>query len=221
MFQDLLDDTGRMHVLHSEKGEFSAGGFRQSGEFEKHILCLDCDNNRLGKLDRYASLTLYGGTEKLLAYKTEPVGLRHIYCAGLNYHKFKLFLLSVLWRASISERSIFQEVDLGPYEERIRRMILADDPGRQLQYPCLISSYVNNDEFPHDFVGQPSRGRTNGGYFYHFLIAGLVYTFFVTRRIVPDWLEQFAINPTGEMRILYTPPSITRNIFSTVLGVRL
>ena len=79
-------------------------------EFDKDILCHSCDNETLGKLERYASLILYDGYPKIVEYRECPDGRKYTYCAGIDYTQFKLFLLSVLWRASISKRPLFGEV---------------------------------------------------------------------------------------------------------------
>jgi hypothetical protein len=48
---------------------------------------------------------------------------------GLDYAMFKLFHLSVLWRAGVSTREEFRNVKLGSHEDVIRQMLLRDDPG--------------------------------------------------------------------------------------------
>jgi len=66
MYQDLFDEKNRMHLIQSEVGTMKKRGYRQSGEFDTDILCYTCDNETLGKLDRYASLILYDGYPKIL-----------------------------------------------------------------------------------------------------------------------------------------------------------
>lgn len=53
---------------------------------------------------------------------------------GLDYASFKLFHLSVLFRAGIATHREFSNVSLGPHEERIRTMILTGDPGPTDRY---------------------------------------------------------------------------------------
>jgi hypothetical protein len=45
--------------------------------------------------------------------------------AGLDYDAISLFILSVLWRASISTHLFFANVDLGPRAEPIRQLLVA------------------------------------------------------------------------------------------------
>ena len=58
MYNDLFDHDNRMNEIQSKKGTIHRKGTHQTGEFDKHILCQTCDNDIIGKLDRYASLIL-------------------------------------------------------------------------------------------------------------------------------------------------------------------
>jgi hypothetical protein len=53
---------------------------------------------------------------------------------GIPYAPFKLLHLSILWRFTIATDPAFEKTNLGPHEERIRRMILENDPGRPDEY---------------------------------------------------------------------------------------
>lgn len=56
---------------------------------------------------------------------------------SVDYATFKLFHLSVLFRASVSTLPTFAEADLGPHQEKIRQMIWDRNPGESWQYPIL------------------------------------------------------------------------------------
>ena len=221
MYKDLFDTNNRMHQIQSEKGAIKQKGFSQTGEFDSNILCQHCDNSVLGKLEHYASLVLYDGNPKIRENRTDPDGTKYTYCAELDYTQFKLFLLSVLWRASISSRPLFQEVSLGPHEESIRRMLIESDPGEQMNYPCLIMTYSNLHQFPNDVVAQPSQSRVDGGYVYKFLISGMVYIFYVSKHIIPNKLKDCAINRKGELKIIHLVTQGARRVFNNMFGLKL
>jgi hypothetical protein len=46
-----------------------------------------------------------------------------------DYMTLKLCVLSILWRMSITRQEEYKGVSLGPYENDIRTMLLAKDPG--------------------------------------------------------------------------------------------
>lgn len=57
---------------------------------------------------------------------------------GLDCLKSKLFHMSLIWRASVSTLDAFQYVRLGGQEEKVRRRLLASDPGNQDIYPSSV-----------------------------------------------------------------------------------
>jgi hypothetical protein len=221
MYQDLFDEKHRMHAIKSEVGSIKQTGIRQTGEFDKHILCHSCDNENLGKLDRYASLTLYKGYPKIHELRVGPDGIKYTYCAEINYVQFKLFLLSVVWRASISNMPLFGEVQLGPHQELIRQKLFNNDPGEALEYPCLIMTYLHLKGYPGDIVAQPSQSRLNGGYVYKFLIGGMIYIFYISKHIIPPELKEFPINSNGEVKIIHLSPHMAKRVLGTMIGIRL
>jgi hypothetical protein len=221
MYQDLFDENNRMHAIQIKESKIKQLGSRQTGEFDKYILCHSCDNETLGKLDTYVSLILYDGYPKTFQRCARPDGMKYTYFAEIDYARFKLFLLSVLWRASISDRPLFREVKLGPHEERIRQMLLNGDPGEQLKYPCLMMTYRHLKEYPGDIVTQPSRSRVNGGHIYKFLIGGMIYIFFISKHAIPPALMDVAINPKGEMKIIHSSPRLARKALGNMIGLKL
>ncbi len=70
-------------------------GYRQIVEFDSHLLDYSCDNETLGKLERYASLMLHDGYPKILENPERTDGIKYTYCAGIEYSQFQLFLLSI------------------------------------------------------------------------------------------------------------------------------
>ena len=220
MYKELFDDKNCMYTISGKKNGARKTKVHQTGEFDKYILCKDCDNNKLGKLERYASLILYDGFPKIIENRINPDGMAYTYCAEIDYTKFKLFLLSILWRASISKRPIFREVNLGPHEALIHRMLLERDPGEQLKYPCLIMTYLNLKKLPSELVAQPSQSRVDGGIVYKFMIGGMIYIFFISKHIIPSWLAYVAISPKDDMKIIHSTPNMAKKAIGSMLGIK-
>ncbi|WP_378183838.1 hypothetical protein [Aquimarina sp. SS2-1] len=85
----------------------------QTGEFDKVILCEDCDNIILGgKYERYAKSLVFSEKLNLQTYPTYKAenGKDFSILNDINYGKMRLFLLSVLWRASITNRSFLKKL---------------------------------------------------------------------------------------------------------------
>ena len=102
---------------------------RPVGTYDKNILCGECDNF-IGQYDAY-------GKEVILGKKLENKGQHHYLINGVDLDKFTLFLLSVAWRESISNAEESELVKIGPYEERIRTILL----DRQLRKKIALDGY--------------------------------------------------------------------------------
>jgi len=188
-----------------------------TGEFENNILCKDCDNAIIGNYESYAS--------KIINYQTKIKGisatkfidennnLKHAEIKGLDYSKFKLFLLSLLWRASISNREFFKNVKLGlEEEESLRKMLLNSNPGEPDDFPCIVC-LPNQSLLLNKFIQSPivitKENRKIG---YSFLIGGTYYYFYIVKNALPFPIEKFAINKNGELTILFLSKEKTGTI---------
>jgi|RhiMetdeSRZDD1v2_1073273.scaffolds.fasta_scaffold69486_4 hypothetical protein len=221
MYQDLFDEENRIHAFQVKNSKIKQLGSRQTGEFDKYILCPSCDNKTLGRLDTYVSLILYDGYPKTFQRCESPNGMKYISYTGIDYVRFKLFLLSVLWRASISTRPLFREVRLGPHEERIRQMLLNSDPGEYLKYPCVMMTYRHLKDWPVDIVTQASHSRANGGHVYKFMVSGMLYIFFISDNAIPTALMDVPINRKGEIKIILSPPRLARRAVENMTGIKM
>ncbi len=47
--------------------------------------------------------------------------------------------MSVLWCAAASKHAFFSKVKFDTYEEQLRQMLVADDPGEPWRYCCLMT----------------------------------------------------------------------------------
>src|SRR3989344_3272 len=165
-------------------------------EYESGILCLDCENKRLGSLDSYGSTIINneGFNEKLKFNFKETAENKFLILNDnlyYDYKKYKLFLLSILWRTAISSREAFKEVKLSHnIETDLKNMILNNDPGKEYEYPCGIllppfeTLFRKSKNFnPHitGFVMSPVATQINNVPAYLFVIMGTQYVFYINK----------------------------------------
>lgn len=212
MYQGLYTDKHKIYKLSPSR--YISGDKRvqmpSSGEYEGGLLCKKCDNVIMGQYEDYARRALYGGQlpsseSPRAAMFTTPAGIQYTLVKNLSYKKFKLFLLSILWRASISRRDLFKSVDLGPHEEIIRQMIWTGNPGSTEDYPILVLTYLTDTSAPEDLIAEPERLKDDQGTRYVFIIAGFIYVFHISKRNVPEFVLSNTINQKNEMNILNIP----------------
>lgn len=221
MYKDLFDEKHRLYTVTVIKNKDIKDRLRQTGEYEGQILCQSCDNEVLGKLETYARKVLYGGSPIKLQNRVYENGIKYTYCEKIDYLKFKLFLLSILWRASISKLPMFKNVNLGPHEDKIRQMIMNSNPDDPMKYPCVMVSYRNLNEAPHQLIGQPGLVKDGDGYRYLFLIGGILYIFHVSHHNIPSWVNSLAVNSNGELRLIHMTQKMASATFKKFIGVDL
>jgi hypothetical protein len=111
---------------------------RALGIYDRGILCGDCDN-KLGTLDDYA---LDVSRRFATAHFVRPDGLFEM--SNVGGDRFATFVLSVLWRASITSRPEFAKVSLGPYEADACEVIFGAKPLSALaDYQLLVGRYAH------------------------------------------------------------------------------
>ncbi|MDD5290611.1 MAG: hypothetical protein PHZ04_00670 [Patescibacteria group bacterium] len=217
-----LYDVG--HILYKvPTSDLSKEEKLPSGEYEPNLLCEDCEN-KIGKLESYACDILYSDEEvkRGRLYRENQKNQNNVgytFCKGVDYKKFKLFLLSILWKSSISSRDFFKDVKLGVYEEAIREMILNEDPKDPKDYPCVISTYLNHkNKYPSDLIGQPLRIKDNLGTRYSFLIGGVHYFYFVSKLTQLSWISEAILNEENKMRIIHMTEEQAKMLINKSIG---
>jgi hypothetical protein len=122
---------------------------------------------------------------------------------GFDYASFKLFHLSVLFRAHVSRSCPF--ADLGPHAEIIRQMILNRDPGPAWRYPVICKAIEFEGAPMDEFVaiGLPVRLDGTRGFMSVFL--GVEWLCFVCSHRTTK-IERLALRDDGSLPIAIMPP---------------
>ena len=103
--------------------------------------------------------------------------------SGLDYTLFKLFHLSILWRASTAKLDEFSGVALGRHEESLREMLLVGSPGSAADYRLAASILLRpaSREVHGGIIGVPARHRHDGHSVYSSVYGGCIWHCFVSR----------------------------------------
>jgi len=80
-------------------------------------------------------------------------------------------------------------------------MILHDDPGGWLEYPCMITALTLNGKFYGDFTAGAFSSKVEGVSVWAFVLSGFFFNFFVTSHNPPEILHLFFIQPAGPLEI--------------------
>lgn len=178
----------------------------QTGYWER-LFCQECEKNLNLYDDYFASAWFQSGL------RPTTVRGKIVSIPGLDYKRFKLFHMSVLWRAGISSRPEFETVRLGPHEGRLRRMLLAEDPGEAFEYPFwgLMLNDAETGRVYDDVLIQPEMSKALGHTIYHFMFGGCSWYYITSthpapKEILPAVFDRSGILILGVQDFLtYTP----------------
>ena len=165
LYKKIYDEKGRMMVI-SDRGP----PWQQKGRRER-LLCDHCEqllNERYEKP--------FHAWWKEAVPRQLPQDARQVRFKTHDYVGFRLFHLSVLWRASVALHRDWNKVWLGPHEERIRKLLLDFDPGPPGQYQLVAEiMLLPGGVVNHKMVSSPIRYRQDGRYIYEMIYAGCIW----------------------------------------------
>jgi hypothetical protein len=211
LYETLYDDKHRFHVLSIIPDKSSS---REQKGLRERLLCDACEQ-RLSVWERYASLVLKGGVA--LTYRMEG---NIVHVADLDYAKFKLFQLSVLWRAGVSSLPFFEKVQLGKHVETLRLLLLAGDPGSSERYGCFMFGLKLEAQAFTGVIMQPGKVRLNGHTAYRFVFGGFLWAMLVSSHDLGAPHNQCTLSVTGKTVLLIRNATEMQNLisFSIELG---
>lgn len=101
---------------------------------------------------------------------------------GIDYLRLELFQLSLLWRASVSTQRMFRHVKLGPYEEVLRKVLLAGSRVHPGDFSCTMEAIVDRGSHLKELLMEvaPMKTHTDRSTLYPFVFGGY-YTVFLAR----------------------------------------
>ena len=193
IYTPLYDEKHRFHVLSNLPAKKNA---KEQKGLREPLLCKDCETH-ISRYERYASLVFLGRAK--VTSKREG---KLVHLAGLKYACFKLFALSVLWRAGVSSLKVFEQVSLGPHEMQLRRMLQDDDPGPSAVYPFMMCPVVHENEVQTDFIMQPTCTRAEGHFGYRFVFGGVAWIYIVSSHSPPKNFRAATLSEEGSTTML-------------------
>ena len=159
------------------------------------LLCDQCEQ-KIGRWEKYAKEHFVDGQGLSCVESANAITLK-----GLDYKKFRLFELSLLWRMGVSSLSYFSAVDLGVHEEKLRLALLCEDPLEFDHYPCFHFIVLIRGKFYADGLIPPIPSRLCGIRCYSVFINGMMFCFLVGNHPPPFVIMDHCLNQKGELKI--------------------
>lgn len=171
IFKPLYDSKHRFHVLSTipdDKNRLYQKGAREE------LLCDDCEQI-FSKYERYASI-VFNQSNSIDVHQIN----NEYHFSGIKYDFFKLFQLSILWRIGISEHTGFEEIDIGPHEQKIRTMLINKESGRYFEYGTIMIALLGDKKLLNGLIITPEQFKYNGFTFIRVVFAGFIWLFIVS-----------------------------------------
>jgi len=198
MYEPLYDDEHRFKVINMKGGDLIKTP--PKGIYEK-LLCESCDKKIIGKYEDHASKILFGDGKKEIEVETKNYGhLVH----GVDYKLFKLFQISLIWRASLSTRKEIIRINLGPHAEPMRLMLLNENPGEVYDYGVIIYLFPKSSKDMKDLIISPALlpKRIEGNRIYRAIFNGLVWIYFLSNHTKYFTKQEFFLSKEGMLPII-------------------
>ena len=206
LYKPLYDEKHRTALFESRGGKQR---LIQKGLRER-LLCDDCER----------VIQVYEDYFARYWYQTKPVPAevhcRELPLSGIDYRLCKLFVLSIIWRASASRLAELHGGALGPHEERIRKMILNGDPGPLDKYQILAALIIDTatGEVWDELVVSPRKTRVNTHWASRVVFGGACWTVLTSSHPMYQ-LSDYVLTEAGDLRL----PVLSHSDFVRGTGV--
>ncbi len=219
LFKDLKGENGNEKIVQFRPNDKKIKSKKMSDYFyEEGLLCQICEN-KIGVYEKYLENFLFKEIEieKYFIEKTNSLSIVHL--NNVDYKKYKLGLLSILWRSSITNHSNYKNVDLGEkHNEKIRLMILNDDFKEVNEYPILTSIMDTKNDLINTIL-PIEKSKSNGIVQYTFYINkfGFYYMVGSEEKMKTIKYLDFIPNSSGNLKILKHQENYMKGLFESYL----
>lgn len=156
-----------------------------------------------------------------LLFRQSPPAVSHgayLQFEGVDYRQLKLFQMHLLWRTSVSKRPEFNNVQLGPYQEPLRVMLLNNDPGEPWQYPCVLTLLVNDGIDPLSFTLMPIMRKHKGYRLYSFVACGVYWLYSISSQRPSPCFQDMVVDASGRLKVYRKSATFFLKPVAKVLG---
>lgn len=219
LYKGLFDEKHK--IVKVNLSDFSDATFHQTGFNDRDILCAECDNNVIGKHERYASNTIFGNHDniEIETYAGNAIVLPYMRFKDLDYTAIKLFFLSILWKSHISRNPFFQEINLGKtYSEKLRQMIINNDAGPEDEFEVILIRPETNGMRPTKSIVAPRRIKADGNTAYVFHINEITYHFNISNYNKMSMFYTGIIKKDGILDIAIAKDEFGKGYFDSFMG---
>jgi hypothetical protein len=169
---------------------------RPVGIYDEDLFCNECESKFM-KYDDYAFKLLIEKRHLRKPQMDETGRKIGEYYDAYDYDMLKLFFMSVLLRASLSEDFFFQHVKLGPYIEDLKKSVDSGDAKSPDFFAVFLSYYAQIKSGP--VIFPPAPQRIDNVKFYHFHVGRVICYIKVDKRKTPSNYVSDILKPSAKL----------------------
>jgi hypothetical protein len=192
-FRRLDDGSGPLRLLTTEEHPKRS----PVGVYDCNILCEECES-QFGDWDNYGQELLGREPKNALPIMVGDQ-LAGYEVREYKYDFLKLFFISVLWRASVSEHPFYTRVKLGPYEALAKELIEQRNPGLENDFSVTLAKF---DHPLGKSMLNPHPEQWEGVDYQRFYLGGYVAYIKTDERRVPKLHSDFFMRADQPLQII-------------------
>lgn len=200
-FRELREGETAPLLVAGAKGEMPKKS--RIGVYDPELLCSKCESKFL-PWDTYA-------IEKLLTrfddhFKPLVNDGMNVAYEAVNVDKLKIldFLVSVLWRASVSTHPFYNKVILGPHEQTVLSQMLVNYASAPQAFNAVLSRWMDDDDetLPTTAMMNPHREKWDDVNAYRLYLGKIVAYIKVDQRPFTEPFASLSLRASGPCQIV-------------------
>jgi len=172
---------------------------RSIGVYDDELFCKDCEDKFM-IYDAYAFKILNEQGNRRKTLRDEQGQVLGAYYETYDYNKLKLFFISVLLRAGLSDVFFFKHIKVGPYLELLKEAIDAGQAPAANDFAVFLAYYDEIKKGP--ILFPPAQKRIEKIKFYHFHIGQVIFYIKIDKRDTPQGLQPIILKPWGKLFLM-------------------
>jgi hypothetical protein len=201
-FYKVVRGSDKYSVELKVKENYEKQEYWQSGIHDSNIVCESCEK-LFNPFDTHGYAVLSATlSQKKVCYGSDRQPYAYL-IENADYHKLKLFFLSMLWRAHASSLIFFSHVNLGSHESIFRSYISTGKAPLSDEYEIVLFHLINQPHPPG--IIPPWKHKADGVNVYRFYLPGLIALIKVDKRPLPKLFKSIVLRESPPHRLIFLP----------------
>ena len=172
---------------------------RSIGMCDDELFCKVCEDKFM-IYDAYAFKLLHEQGNRRKTLRDEQGQVLGAYYETYDYNKLKLFFISVLLRAGLSDVFFFKHVKVGPYLEQLKDAVDAGAAPASNDFAVFLAYYDEIKRGP--ILFPPAQKRIQKIKFFYFHIGQVIFYIKIDKRATPQELQPIILQPSGKLVLM-------------------